>query len=74
MILPTPISHNGMLPPKLLAAMTPVAVASDMAFANFGVRSCIFCMAEFKRISNSFLFISLITQLFLEFFNQPQNI
>ena len=54
MTLPTPISHKGILPPKLLAAMTPVAVASDTALPNLGERLCIFRMVDVNRMLNPF--------------------
>ena len=54
MTLPTPISHKGILPPKLLAAMTPVAVASDTALPSLGERLCIFRMVDVNRMLNPF--------------------
>ena len=60
MTLPTPINHKGMLPPKLLAAITPVAVASETALPNLGLRSCIFRIVDVNRMLNPFRSVLLV--------------
>jgi hypothetical protein len=52
--LPTPINHKGILQPMLLAVMTPVAVASETALPNLGLRLCRFLIVDVSRMLDPF--------------------